>query len=236
MWNKGLIISFVSLIACGPALAQEQWSSSVGLRGWYQTWKGNGPGLSITDRSTNVLTHLDNDPTLAIIPFASVRSEKWGVAGSTMLRKNYHGTDGAFVLDQNRREYDINALYYFLPSASVSVGYKNFQWGDTLGGQTTIDGPTVALSASAPLSDSLGLYSTIGYGALRGKSTNLPRKSTSYVLLDAGFSYSFGGVVGKNLALTAGYRYQQLVIKQLTVNRDFWDQTSGFTVGVVATF
>jgi hypothetical protein len=103
-----------------------------------------------------------------------------------------------------------------------------------------MDGPTIAVSASAPLGDRLGMFGSLGGGRL--KSDVLPLTTglkTTYTSLELGLSYSVDWF-GKASALTASYRQQRYKQRNYPIAGggvvNFTDTTHGPVIGFVTTF
>lgn len=234
----------IILIASGVAMAQDKTevelkssndlSFSIGVRTWVNDWQSNG--VTVNNKNQPILSHVDSETKSSLIPFALVRYRDLGFSASTLLSTNYASSDGITPSYSSRKEFDANVLYYFLPSASISLGYKNLEWTGV-----SMSGLTVGLSASAPISDRLGIYGTLGLGKLKttiGDSTY----DANYSLIEAGLGYSLGSV-GKSIkstAVTLGYRQQRIKAANVFIGngvyRDVNDNTSGVTAGVVASF
>jgi len=224
-------------LAISTGATAEEVSVSVGVRAWNNIWHDNAlardsNGVPVIPRQ---VVRVDHGPKTTAIPFALVRYGNFGVAASAFTSTTY--VEGP----KPRREYDINALYFFLPSASVSVGYKEIRYNNVKAG-----GVTAALSGSAPLHDNFGVYANVGLGRMETDvDVPLPQfqgLKTSYVSLEAGFSYAIPAFVGKSAALTLGYRYQQFKFRewplggQVTDRATLTDSTNGPVAGFVVTF
>jgi len=207
-------------------------SLSVGVKTWNTEWHGNN---LVRVGSSNLLTHMDSQSVLAVIPFVAIKFKDYGLSMSAMTPTSYSTTDGLSVGTTSRREYDINAIYYVIPGVSVSTGYKSIAWSGV-----EVTGYTVASSFSAPINERLGIYGTGGIG----KTTNkYPEQGSSfsseYSLVEAGVSYSFGklGNFSKSTAVTAGFRTQRIRVPISTLgsgNAD--DNTSGMTLAAILSF
>jgi hypothetical protein len=219
--------------------------TTIGVRTWVGTWEGNQGGAKVVNSAggtTDAITHLDSSSEPIVIPFASVRYGNFGVSASVMMRRSFSFSSPSVTYDDARREWDLNASYFFGPGLSASLGYKHVQWSGA-----TIKGPIVALSASAPLQGSLGIYGTLALGMLKTDVNNPTFKSgarTNYNLGEVGLSYSIGALKGS--ALTVGYRTQHIRAKGLwpitstsstaVSYSDAVDTLSGPTLGFLLSF
>jgi len=205
---------------------------SVGVKTWNTEWHGNN---LIRVGSSNLLTHMDSQSVLAVIPFVAFKFKDYGLSMSAMTPTNYSTTDGLSVGNTSRREYDINAIYYVIPGVTVSTGYKSIAWSGV-----EVTGYTVASSFSAPINEQLGIYGTGGIGKTTNKYTEQGSSFASdYSLVEAGISYSIGklGNLSKSTAVTAGYRTQRIRVPISTLgsgNAD--DNTSGITLAAILSF
>lgn len=241
--NKFSIIG-VSILIASSAMAQDkaeielkssnELSFSVGVRTWINDWQSNG--VTVNGNKQPILSHVNSEVKTSVIPFTLVRYRDLGFSASTLLSTDYASSDGITPNYSSRKEYDVNVLYYFLPSASVSLGYKNLEWSGV-----SMSGLTVGLSASAPISDRLGIYGTLGIGKLKTKIGD-SSYDADYSLIETGLGYSLGpvGQSIKSSAITLGYRQQRIKAANVFIGngvyRDVNDNTSGVTAGVVASF
>lgn len=247
----------VCLVASTHAFAadpqDDKVSMSMGLRTWIGQWSANGGGVRMASLSTpgyaaDVIAHIDSSSTTAVVPFISARYRDWGVSASTMLKKEFTLENPASVLPFDRQEWDINGLYYFAPAASVSLGYKSIKWGDV-----KYAGPLAGLSASAPVSGTIGMYGTVAYGRLKFEPSavsagyGFSSAMCDYNLVEFGMSHSFGKLASaSNVAVTFGYRHQRITSNNIwpihnNVNSNVTytsvrDTVSGPTLGVVMGF
>ena len=229
-----LALAIGCLGVCAPAAAEEV-TVAMGIRAWQNTWRGNGLA---SDAAGNVIRPYqiivgESAKETTGIPFALVRYGDFGVSASAFLSTAYtNPLDGASA---TRREADVNALYFFLPSTSVSVGYKQLRFGNVKMG-----GVTAALSASAPLGNQWGLYGAFAVGRLKTDvGSTISGLRTTYTSLETGLTYSLGAFVGKSSAVTLGYRAQKFKISDYPIfetTRNLTDLTQGPVIGYVVQF
>lgn len=232
-----LILTYALASAAIAQTNASEVSISAGVRTWMNDWQGNSTSLGSNNQKT--LLHMNSGTTVSIIPFALIRYRDFGISASTMLPQSYSASDGLKTETTTRQEYDVNLLYYFTPSVSVSAGYKSVKWFGF-----DVNGLTMAVSASAPVSEKFGMYGTLGLGKLESQRKDVAgTTSGDYYLLEAGLSYSLGsiGSVAKASAVTFGYRQQRLKFLNVFIGNPtnvdaVNDNTSGFTLGIVASF
>lgn len=218
------------------ARANEDLSFTLGIRFWNTQWNANSFPFS---GGKQIVAHADSGSKLVPIPTASIRYKDFGVSASHFMNTSYTLDDGLDSFRSSRTETDLNVLYYVLPGLSASLGYKELKWGGV-----KIDGPTLALSGSAPLGSGFGVYGTAGAGKLElnGDFLNGKGINSDYALGEVGFSYSTNtnAYLLKGLTATAGYRYQKVTAKGLPLSnnvfRDVYDITSGVTFGLIGRF
>lgn len=219
---------------------------SIGLKFWNANWDrknvvtglgGNYPAEVFSDnRSTNGIT---------IIPTIQYKYNDFAVSLSTLLLKNLTGnaahahayfsgggTAAGYEYSTSRQEYDINFSYFFRPNVSTSVGYKRVSFNDAY--SYTVEGPTIGLSASAPLTEKTSLYANIGLGKMKLVEDGI--MSITYGLIETGVAYSLHDWV-KNTAVTLSYR-QQEVKANASVNGsgEIIDTTRGVAIGFTKSF
>lgn len=233
-------LALVTASAMAQQSEADYWSGSIGLRMWNNVWNANN---FATSGNVQVATHLTSSPQTMPIATASLRYGDFGISGSLGSNTPYSLNDGLLGnVTQNRTEKDVNFSYYLLPSLSASIGYKSVKYVNS-GGSSESKGPTIALSASAPLGKGFGIYGTGGVGA-HVLSTDgwLPTTLQSdYKLGEVGLSYSTSISASslKGITVTAGYRYQKITVRDFPlINnvRDIDDITSGLNLGLIASF
>jgi len=242
--NTKSLVALAAAVLCATAAAEEV-TVSIGMRAWQNTWRGNGVAGDARGTPTFPvqLTVLDSDKEVTGIPFALVRYGNFGVSASAYLPTDYRHFVRVSYDDIRRKEFDVNFLYYVLPSTSVSIGYKqlrqrNFQ--ATTRSEVNIDGVTAAVSASAPLSEHVGLFGSVAVGRLHSDVLPLVGSNlkTTYLSSEVGLSYSVGWF-GRASAITASYRQQRYTVRDypiLGVNKSLTDTTHGPAIGFVTTF
>lgn len=226
----GIAVSTISF----PVVAAESdgISVSLGLKTWISTWATPDvtPG-AVSLRSVN------SGSETAVIPQLTGRYRNWFVSGSTLLSTRYQFSDSLSSFSATRNEWDVNAGYFLLPGLALSVGYKNVEL-DNRGVEFKVNGATLGLSGTAPISERVGLYGNLATGINQKIESSGTRLDNDYTLFEGGLSYSFSNVgFAKNLAITAGYRAQIIKVKPPTpVAGELKEDTHGLTLGLVASF
>ena len=151
------------------------------------------------------------------IPVLSARYKDLFFSGSYLTKTSYSAVlpSTGISIDFDRKEYDLNIGYYVLPGLAFSVGYKDVKVNATTGlGSREDHGPTVGLSAAAPLGNSVGLYASLAAGRLKVKvSPSISAPRNNYVSSEVGLFYTIpltSNAWVRSLNVTAGYRYQTL--------------------------
>lgn len=229
---------------------------TVGAKIWANEWTSWAPTPAGGSNGVRVIESVSADTQTAVIPQASLRYGDWIAAASYFTNTNY--SLGGLVnpslgtleqLPAKRKEVDGNVGYYLLPSMALTLGYKeidqnfestHYKW----------TGPTVGITASAPIKGSFGFFGTLAYGRLTLKASvpdDAGRSSfhADYVLSEAGLSYGFATPLsGLAITLTASYRAQFVGTREYQVATglggyaavDLHDMTYGPVVSVLARF
>jgi len=206
---------------------------SVGSRFWNATWNANSVRQL---NNKDVVLHADSETSLVTIPVIAVRYKDFGASASYFTNTDFTLSDNIVTKTFSRKEWDLNASYFILPNLAAGVGYKDINWDGV-----KIYGPTVSLSATAPLASGISMYGTIGYGWQVSEIFGINDKlNTKYTLGEFGLAYSTntGWNSLKAISFTAGYRNQKISINGSPIagRRDINDITSGMTIGVIGRF
>lgn len=238
---------------------------TVGLRGWYAKYPGwvvvkgaeacsvvSVPGCLLPDQSLSL--EPESRPLMAI-PTVALRKGRWLLSSSYgdmgRMRITLLGQSGTL----KRREADVVVGYAVLPSASLTLGYKDVRL-NVDGLRTTYSGWTLGASGSARLSDAVSLYGNVAFG-LPGRfrarlapsdADALGRSDfdTDYEVIEVGLATPLTMLdSGPNPPiLTFGYRSQRVTIPNyqlstgigLTFAQSLNDSTYGFVLGLSKTF
>ena len=228
--NKIILAYFFCSVL--TSYAQEDVNYSVGLRLWNDTWQGNS-FYNLNGKMVNAVQA--SNPNSVAIPLVSVKYKDYGISFSRSLPNQFSLSDGINSNQTTRSETDLNFLYYFLPNLSTSIGYKTIEWSGLQN-----KGPILAISASAPLATSLGLYGSAGLGLWTSTIPTLGKLNSNYNVGEFGLSYTFIDPI-KNIkasTITLGYRFQKLTAKNAPFAnyRDVSDTTSGVVLGYINSF
>ena len=154
-----------------------------------------------------------------------------------------------FDYTADRQELDLNLGYLVTPHLALSVGYKYIErdiqadsyfrsyltntvsylnWEDNVASHV----PIIGGAASLPLTDRFNFTGTLAFGLLFGDADG-----GEYYLGEVGLSYTLPmEQYVSALTVSAGYRYQLLDIDSDKAQTSNSDSTSGFTVGLQASF
>lgn len=225
------ITKLVVLLACITCAAQAQESNldvSVGLKAWNTQWTTWG-----YDNTGTVITQVPAKDKTVLIPLLSVRYHDFVGSLSGFQPTTFRFEDGS---SNSRKEFDLNLGWLLTPGVAATVGYKRVgQAAD--GNNYQLAGPTVGLSATAPIRAGFSLYGSFGYGWLKSTSGSNVKFDADYQLSELGLAYSLGtGAIPRAVTFTLGYRIQVLTSKEALPTQDARDLTQGFTLGVLGVF
>lgn len=227
---KKRCLAALVLCAAGAAQAQDSGLSvSAGLKAWNAQWTTWGyfplPGPA------QVVTQELTEDKLLLFPVVGVRYREFIASFSGIATTTFDYPDGDTV---RRNEYDVNIGWAFAPGVAATLGYKRLAQ-KAQSNNYELSGPTIGLSATAPLSGSFSMYGALGLGRL--KPTGNVDIDADYQLSEVGFAYNLAmGGLPKALTFTFGYRMQVLKSKEALGTRDARDLTQGFTFGALASF
>jgi hypothetical protein len=242
-------------LAAAATAAQAQESNLnivIGAKFWYADWTtwftadtpNDPPAGAPATYSREIVQQVAAKSKLISIPQISIRYGDFIGSVSAALKSTQEFSEPGLSYRFEREEIDANLGYYLTPGLAATVGFKKFSQS-VPGGATfyEVSGPTFGLSGSAQLSGGFSMYGALGLGRLTLKGVQ-DAKST-YSLSEVGLAYTIPtGRLLKAISLTAGYRNQVLVAKDLsltdtqnnTVKQDARDVTQGLTFGLVAVF
>lgn len=231
--NKSVSIFVAAIAALNAtnALAADDFSATIALKAWNNGMSKYLPALDSSD--AQIIAAAESSKTTAWIPSASLRYKDFMVGGSLFAKRSYNF--GGDKID--RKEHDLVAGYYVLPTLAIIGGYKevkqNFDLPGFGGQEWKYTGPIIGFSASAPLTGGFSLYGTAAVGTLKfkpkGSLTNwgsiIPGAAGGYVLNsdadyklgEVGIAYAFGMEKTAGLSAiiaTLGYRSQTILVKQ----------------------
>lgn len=239
------------------------WRINVGARGWFNTWTTWFTVRQFTDLDFDDVVDpvedsflywpasIDSDSRkMSVIPQLSVQVGDFLLAGSYMAKTKYKFTlpnpfdeTDPFKVKTERKEFDVNLGYYFVPGVAASLGYKSMT--QTFGGaKYKFSGPVAGISGSVPIGGNFGFYASFSYGALRLKDADGDKYDTAYALAEPGISYMIptGNFAGLDaVVLTLGYRIQSMKTKDsdhdyIDVGNSLRDLTQGVSLGFSASF
>lgn len=231
--RRSVCLLSAALLTGPPALAQDSGgiSVSVGVRSWLATWTS--------------FTYLPPDydqvgPTAAgtrliLLPAFAAR-----MGDFTLLLSGMPSTTFDFANSTgSRQEFDVALGWTVVPGITVTGGYKRVLQRE---GAVRYEpkGPVIGLNGNATVNGPLSLYGQVALGKLRTSGVAGPNNvsfDARYSVSEFGLAYTLvGGNWVRRWNLTAGYRIQQMVSREAAAGQDGSDSTSGFTLGVSATF
>lgn len=224
-------IRIVLLTLAGvPAVAGAQ-DSGLGLSLGLKVWRTQWTTFSYANNGT-VLTQAPADDKAVTIPVLGLRWRDFTASLSGYGSTNFQLQDGPV---NSRREFDLNLGYAVSPGVAVTLGYKKYrQQGERI---YELAGPTLGLSATAPLAGAFSMYGTLGLGRMKDTPASNVYFDAGYQLSEVGFAYNLGtGSWPRALLFTFGYRMQVLISKDALGTQDARDLTQGFALGVIAVF
>lgn len=233
--------TIVAALALGTAgLAQAQLADlnvSVGARVWRTQWTtfsyDTVPGRG------DVITQEPAGDKTVLIPVLSLRWHDWVGTLSAFGSTDYSFIDGNGA-GGTRKELDLNVGYYVAPGLALTLGHKKTTQKENPGTRSyEVAGLVAGLAGTAPLTPTLGLYGSFGFGKLKPTGASTEKYDADYRLTELGLAWNVGLDRGpKALNLTVGYRTQVLSSKDALprTGQEARDLTQGLTVGVVATF
>jgi hypothetical protein len=205
---------------------------NLGVKGWFNEWTSWDP-VSTGNGTIKVIESVASNTHDSVIPQASVRYGKWLVTGSYFLKTDYTlgglidpSTGTLTALSASRKELDGNFGYSVLPGLIATLGYKQIEQ-DFGASAYKWTGPTVGLTASAPLAGALAFYGTFAYGRLNlNSSTPDDAEHTSfhadYELGELGLAYGVSTPLPHlSFSVTAGYRIQVVSTRKFDLSTGF---------------
>lgn len=218
----------LALFFAGAAHAQQtNFGLSAGLKAWNTQWTTWG-----YDNNGTIITQSPAKDKTVFIPLASARYREFVASVSGFRGTTFELLDGS---TNRRNEFDLNVGWLFTPGVAATVGYKRV--GQKAGDfDYQLGGPTVGLSATAPLQGAFSLYGTLGLGRMKKAGGNVDFDA-DYQLSEVGLAYNLGlGGIPRGLTFTLGYRIQVLNSKDALPGQDARDLTQGFAFGLLAVF
>lgn len=254
------LAALTGLLACQGAFAADDVTVTAGLKMWnnkWSSWDVIPPARSCsTTGACGYSENYTSGDNAAWIPSASVRYRDFLVAGSYFANHSYGfaGANGN-SFNGDRKEMDIVAGYYVLPTVAVIGGYKEVKQSFS-GTGFKYSGPIFGVNASAPLTGGFSLYGTAALGRLDANlpdglvtigATSSNNYNADYKLGEVGLAYAFdvrASMPGmKSLVATLGYRNQVIATNAQirdtpTTSRgtELRDTTEGLTLGLTAVF
>lgn len=232
------IVAALALGATGLAQAQlADLSVSVGARVWRTQWTtfsyDTVPGRG------DVITQEPAGDKTVLIPVISLRWHDWVGTLSAFSSTDYTFIDGNGA-GNTRKELDLNVGYYVAPGLALTLGHKKTTQKENPGTRSyEVAGLVAGLAGTAPLTPTLGLYGSFGFGKLKPTGASSEKYDADYRLAELGLAWNVGLDRGpKAINLTVGYRTQVLSSKDALprTGQEARDLTQGLTLGVVATF
>jgi len=235
-------------------VAQAPWAFGLGLKAWVNDWTSwEINRVQAGGSSLDAVTQTASDQALSFIPVVTVRHERFFASASTMGSTRYTLRNSLGSRTGTRSETDVNLGFDLLPGLAITTGFK--QLTQNVGGRYRWQGGTLALNASASVGADLSMYGSLGVGRLKlhlpttdaAGSDSLP---ASYTLGEWGLAWSPWRSGARSLALTLGYRAQQVRSRDYALSSQpvgggpasvyaherLGDYTQGFTLSVIGAF
>jgi hypothetical protein len=243
------------LCAARPAWSEDV-SFTIGVKAWANEWTSWAPVPGGGGNGVRIIESVSANTRVAPIPQASLRWGNWLVATSYFAQTDYSlgglvnpGIGELEKLPASRKEFDANFGYYVLPGLAVTVGYKKIDQ-DFEAARYQWTGPTVGLTAAAPLKGHLAFFGTAAYGRLTMNASTPDDAGRSsfkadYILSELGLAYGVGTPLSHlSLSMTLSYRAQLVSTREFHVSTGFGgytavdvhDSTYGPALGILARF
>lgn len=235
MDTKPFIVAAVALSAAGLAQAQlADLNVSVGVKVWRTQWTTFS--YDANAGGEQLITQVPASDKTVLLPVVSLRWHDWVGSLSAFRSTDYTYVDGSG--GATRKELDVNVGYFVTPGLALTLGHK--KTGQKAGALNyEVAGLVAGLSGTAPLSPSLGLYGSFGFGRMKPTGSSTEKYDADYRLTEVGLAWNVPMDRGvKALNLTLGYRTQVLSSKDALprTGQEARDLTQGLTFGVIATF
>lgn len=230
------------------ARAASDWTVFGGLKVWSNRWVSWDVYATLDENGfpSPTLATLSSNRQNVLIPQLGLRYKDWMFSLSQMQRTDYVLTS-PFAEDApgSRDEQDASVGYYLLPGLAATLGYKKV--AQHFGTGYTWKGPIAGLNATAPLSPSMSVYATLGYGSMSAHlgvpdDAGRSRLRAGYLLQEAGLAWTFAEARGpRAVTVTLGWRTQTVTthgyaVGDASTKTDVRDITQGMTLGLVASF
>jgi hypothetical protein len=223
-----------SMLVTAPALAQDSnLGFFAGVRVWNVDWTTWGYGTNSSNReaTTQEPTHTKT----LVIPVVGVRWRDFLATLGGFSSTDFTFVDGGGTI--TRKELDLNLGWYVTPGTALTLGYK--RTGQRAQQNYELAGPTVGMSATAPLGGGVSLYGLLGLGRLKPTGASTVDLDADYQLTEVGAAYNVPvGRIVRSITFTAGYRIQVIDSKDVLNTRaqNARDLTQGFNIGVSGSF
>lgn len=205
---------------------------TIGAKLWANEWSSWQPTPTGTN-TIDVVESIAANTTLAPILQGSVTYKRWLLTASYFTTTDYSlggsvnpVTGNLGSLSASRTEVDANVGYFIAPGFAATIGYKHIEQRFA-GAPYSWSGPTVGLSAGAPVYQALAIYATFAYGRLTLSAPSPDAAgSTSfdadYFLGELGLSYGFDTPLSSlSLTATLGYRIQIVATRGYAISTGF---------------
>jgi hypothetical protein len=247
----GMILPLIGHAQQNEELPASPWAFSLGAKAWSNTWTSwEITRVQSGASSLQAITPVSSSHEVSFIPLASLRYRRAFLSASAMTDTDYMLESSLVTRPGTRSESDVNLGFDVLSGLALTAGYKELT--QNVGGEYRWRGPTVAVSASAPLQSGFSVYGTYGAGWM---TATLPAPDASgttsldanYSVSEFGVAYSLARGQGASwLTLTLGYRSQTVRTRDYALasqpsgavyaKDDTRDFTQGFTFSVIGAF
>jgi opacity protein-like surface antigen len=229
----GATAAAACLASAAPAWAQDSnLGFFAGVRVWNVDWTTWGYGRDSSGQRAT--TQQPTQTKTLLIPVAGARWRDFLVSVGGFSSTTFTYPDGSTI---QRKELDLNLGWYVTPGTALTVGYKRTAQM-VPGTNFELAGPTIGLSATAPLGNGFSLYGLLGLGRLKPKGNVI--LDADYQLTEVGTAYNVPvGRFVRSITLTAGYRMQVINSKDVLSpdrTQNARDLTQGFNLGVSGVF
>lgn len=219
--NKLLIALAITAFTGGAFAADDEIKYSVAVKSWNNTF-------NVANRTTNINTQGNNSP---IVTLTAVKGDYF-VSANYMLESSYRYR----TVWLSRKDYDYSVGYRYTNNLSFIGGQsvQKFKDGSQTNWVETATSYFLGVSGFEMLTDKI--FVTGNYKHI--PSFKVSTTGTDYYRDMKGFSseIGLGYVLNNTTQLTAGYRYQQSKLYNITQSRNETNTMRGLLAGVNVNF
>jgi len=232
------------------AKSSKDWNVMVGYKGWFNKWQTFSLYDNLTEPSETISSVSDTELTnILVLGF----SNKNSFISFSYMKTTYSFPNLSDKMD--RQEGDMSLGYYINRYFGITAGLKIlsleqkikfslYDYDYTYNLDQTFWGSTLGFVGLVPIGKKgFGFYNTFSYGVFLSdwySDTATPVANSPYYVGELGISYS--PRIQKHVKFLnsanvyAGYRFQNMYLKDIFKNEDGKYSTDGFVLGVNLSF